>query len=120
MLLQLTHEEDLAEAIVMAIDQNLPGAYNITANPLDHADFLHRRGLKARVIPWGLLDSIIAITGLFSRKIRLLKGWITGIKYQIVGTSEKIVSAGFKFKYPTSESIVVDVLKRNYKIDIEG
>jgi UDP-glucose 4-epimerase len=114
MLLQLTHEEDLAEAIVMAIKQDLPGAFNIAAQPINHADFLRRRGLKVRILSWGVADFGIAVGGLFSQRVRLLKGWTLGIKYQIVVSSEKLQSKGFTFKYPTTESIVLDVLKRNY------
>lgn len=117
MLLQLTHEEDLAEAIVMAIKQDLPGIFNITAQPLDHAEFLRRRGIKVRIISWGLLDTVLAVGGIFSKSLKLLKGWTLGIKYQIIGSSEKLVSKGFTFKYPTTESIILDVLKRNYGME---
>jgi NAD dependent epimerase/dehydratase family enzyme len=117
MLLQLTHEEDLAEAIVMAIKQDLSGAFNIAAQPIDHAEFLRRRGLKVRILSWGIADFGIAVGGVFSQRVRLLKGWTLGMKYQIVVSSEKLQSKGFTFKYPTTESIILDVLKRNYRME---
>ncbi len=118
MLLQLTHEEDLAAAITLAIQQDLPGAFNIASLPVDHADFMRQRGLKIRQIPWGAADFGIALGSIFSKRVRQLKVWASGIKYQIVVSSEKIKSKGFNFKYPTTEGIVEDVLKSTKDPDV--
>ena len=110
MLLQFTHEEDLAEAIMMAIRQDLPGAFNIASMPIDHAKFLNQRGVKVRWIPWCIADFGIACGSLFSRRLRQLRAWIVGIKYQIIVSSNKLKSRGFSFKFPTTDAIIDDLL----------
>ncbi len=111
MLLQLTHEDDLAEAITLAILQNLPGAYNIASLPIDHANFMRQRGLKIRSIPWSVADFGIALGSVFSKRVRQLKAWASGIKYQIIVSSNKLKAKGFTFKYPTTEAIIEDTRK---------
>ncbi len=111
MLLQLTHEVDLGEAIALAVLQDLPGAFNIASVPTDHAGFMRQRGLKVRQIPWGAADFGIALGSVFSKRVRQLKAWASGIKYQIVVSSDKLKSAGFTFRYPTTEAIIEDALK---------
>ncbi len=111
LLLQLTHEEDLAEAILLAVKQDLPGAFNIASLPLDHAGFMRQKGLKVHRIPWGVVGFAVGLGGLFSKRVRQLKSWATGIKYLKVMSSEKLKSQGFRFKYPTSDAIIEDALK---------
>jgi UDP-glucose 4-epimerase len=110
-LLQLTHEDDLAEAIALAIRRDLPGAFNIASSPLDHINFLRQRGLKVSEIPIGLLKFGIAVGSVFSKRVREKKAWVSGIQHQIVVSSAKLQSVGFTFKYPTTESCVEDILK---------
>jgi hypothetical protein len=63
----------------------------------------------------------IAITGIASNLARTVVPRLLSEpsieKIVGVGSSEKLESKGFKFKYPTTESIVLDVLKRNYGMD---
>src|SRR5271157_694240 len=80
-LLQLTHEEDVAAAVSFAVREDLPGAFNLAASPLDLFEMFERRSIKLRFIPMHIATTVLSVAGVFSKRARFARTWLESMRY---------------------------------------
>ncbi|MCC6900124.1 MAG: SDR family oxidoreductase [Polyangiaceae bacterium] len=80
-LFQFMHEEDLARAIVLALDSRLRGVFNVTGpQPLPLSVIIAQAGQQPLLVPEPLFRSLLGRFGL----PRLPRGALNHIKYAVV------------------------------------
>lgn len=104
--IQLLHEEDLAQALYLAICKDLPGIYNVTS---DEARTLRQlvmsRNGKAVPLPAPIVSALLTI--LWRTGISVFAPeWIDLSRYSIVASNEKLKEAGWSPKYGTPEAFI--------------
>jgi UDP-glucose 4-epimerase len=104
-LIQLLHEEDMAQALYKVICEDLPGIYNVTSDePRSISQLAQSR--NARVLPlpgfiiWALSAVVwrLGLSPFAPEFIDLLS------RYPIVASNEKLKAYGWKPKYTTPEA----------------
>lgn len=101
--LQLIHEDDLTDLLLLAVTQNMHGAYNVAGNILeDVEEFVKREfDVKVRHIPRFLVKMGVRLGRLWL-KLR----WLQALLYHSLLDTEKIEQGiGWKAKYTTEECI---------------
>lgn len=104
--LQFVHEDDVARAIIFAIENNLQGIYNLAGNGT--ITTLECRKLAGGItlkLPYGLVYLLVYI--LWRLKIPLVKAneaILAYLRYRWIVSSEKLKSSGFVFKYTSEEA----------------
>jgi UDP-glucose 4-epimerase len=103
--LQLIHQEDLTDALMLAITRDVKGAFNVASNVLpDLAGFIEKEnGIKVRrvPIPRFLIRLVIGLGRIWT-KLR----WLQAILYNSLLDTEKIESRlGWKAKYSTEDCL---------------
>jgi UDP-glucose 4-epimerase len=101
--LQFIHEDDLTDVILLAIKEDLRGAYNVASNALhDYSKFMNEEyGVKIIKIPRFLVKFGVKL-GKIWPKLR----WAQAILYNSLLDTGKIEQAlGWKPKYTTEECI---------------
>jgi hypothetical protein len=102
MILQYTHEEDLAKAILFALHKEMPGAFNIAGEPMDLGHYLQARGKTFRRIPWAAAYGLVSLSSPISARARLAKSWLISAKYRYILDCSKLKQAGFDGPLHTS------------------
>ncbi len=110
LLFQLTHERDLSNFIQFTVHQDLPGAYNLAADPVDLRTFVEKQGKKVMWFPWLPFKITLTAAGLVVNKIKILMDWIIGLRYPIVVTSEKSQNA-YKMLFPSTEACLKEAIQ---------
>jgi UDP-glucose 4-epimerase len=112
---QLVHEEDMGEALYLALEKDLPGVYNVTADDAvsTHGCF-RAAGVRIVPLPPALLKTVANLAfrlGLFPAG----GGWASVGEYTILGSSEKFKkAAGWRPRYTSQETFqsFLDARKR--------
>nr|MDO8114369.1 NAD-dependent epimerase/dehydratase family protein [Candidatus Sigynarchaeota archaeon] len=110
-MMQLTHEDDLITFILKAMNEDLPGPFNIASDVINLENFLAERGVSIRYIPWGLITLVLAIGGLFSQGMRYQHQYYTLFRNPPSMNCEKIKATGFTFKYPSTRDILAEAIE---------
>ena len=97
---QYIHQDDISNAIMLAIKKNAHGAYNVASNViLDLIEHYKKFGIEARPLP----SFILKIGALFGKLIPIT-GWVQGGMYGVVMKTDKIKKElGWKPTYTTEE-----------------
>jgi UDP-glucose 4-epimerase len=102
---QLIHEEDLGEALYLALEKDLPGVYNVAADDAVSTGWCFREaGVKVVPLPAFLLRPVADLAfrlGLFPAG----GGWASIGEYTIFGRSDRFkAAAGWRPRYTSEET----------------
>jgi nucleoside-diphosphate-sugar epimerase len=102
---QLVHEEDVAQAVMLALHQDLPGVYNVAGDdPMTRSELLvGREGVRVIQMPFRMVRLMFAAlwrTGLSS----FAPEWVDLLRYPFVVSTEKLKRAGWRPQYTTPEA----------------
>jgi len=102
---QLIHEEDLGEALDLAMKKDLSGIYNVCADDaLPTRDMFKKAGVKILFVPAGLLKLIINVL-FFLRIEKVSRGWVSLSEHTIYGICDKFKkAAGWEPRYSSAET----------------
>lgn len=111
---QLLHEDDLAEALYLAVVGDYPGIFNIAADDYSTLRKLFRRaGIRIINVSPGFLKFLVNV--LFALYLlKLSQGWISLIEFPLVMSSEKFKKAsGWQPRYSTEAAF--DAFRKNVR-----
>jgi len=109
-MMQLTQEDDLFAFIMKAMNDDIPGFFNIASDVIDFEKFNEENSITMKFIPWWSVELLLGLAGIFSRKIRYVLQWYTALRYPPSLNCDKIKATGFTFKYPSTRDILVDAI----------
>ena len=103
--MQFLHEDDLGEALYLAVKNDLPGAFNIAADDYTTARKIYEiAGVQIRDVSAGFLRWMANIT-FFLGLGKMSQGWVSLGEYPIIINIEKFKKAtGWQPKYTTEEA----------------
>jgi UDP-glucose 4-epimerase len=102
--IQLLHEEDLAQALHLAISKDLPGIYNVTSDdPRSLRELARSAGGKIIPLPSFVVRAVMAILWKTGASV-FAPEWIDLSRYSIVASNEKLKAAGWTPKYTTTQA----------------
>ena len=103
--IQFLHEDDLGEALYLAVKQDLHGAFNIAADDYSTTRKIYEvAGVQTRDVSVGFLRWIANIT-FFLGLGKMSQGWVTLGEYPIIINSDKFKAAtGWQPQYTTEEA----------------
>lgn len=105
-------DEDVADAVVLALSQDVRGAYNLAANdPLPSEELARLAGFRPLRIPGGVTSAAVrasrALEPLLGER-RLDAGWIESAHVDLIVSSDKAkAELGWKPRYPTSADVAI-------------
>jgi nucleoside-diphosphate-sugar epimerase len=103
--LQAVHERDAAAALVYALDHDLDGAYNLCAADWIPQGDLGRLSGK-RTVSMGAEDAKRRLELLWQMGVSALpSGFVAFLMHPTVMSNDKLVKAGFEFRYGTREAL---------------
>jgi UDP-glucose 4-epimerase len=111
---QYLHEDDLGEALYLAVKKDVPGIYNIAAD--DHMPARRTyeiAGVKLKEMSAGMLK-FLANVSFALRLEKFSQGWVSLMEYPVVVNSEKFKKAtGWQPKYNSEEAfrLFVEAIK---------
>jgi len=106
-LYQLLHEDDFARALHMAIQQDMPGIYNVTSDdPRTIRQLGRLRGSKIVTLPYPLVRGLMGLTWRLG-KADFAPGWADLVRYPIVASNEKLKQLGWQPEFATPEALEV-------------
>jgi len=104
-LIQLLHEDDLAQALYMVICEDMPGIYNVTSDePRSMRQLAQSRNARVLPLPGVIIRALstaiwrLGLTPFSPEFIDLLS------RYPIIASNEKIKARGWKPKFTTPEA----------------
>jgi UDP-glucose 4-epimerase len=102
---QLVHEQDVAQAIMLAIREDLPGVYNAAGDePMTRPELLvGREGARVLRLPLWMIRWMFAAlwrTGLSS----FAPEWVDLLRYPFIVSTDKLKRAGWQPEYTTPEA----------------
>jgi UDP-glucose 4-epimerase len=102
---QFLHENDLGEALYLAIKKDFPGAFNIAADDYAGSRRLFEiAGVKTTDVPVGLMRILANVT-FFLGMGKMSQGWVSLMEYPVVVDSSKFkAAAGWQPRYTTEEA----------------
>jgi nucleoside-diphosphate-sugar epimerase len=110
--IQLVHEEDVASALLLAIQKDLPGIYNLTSDdPCTLEELVKTRGGKSLALPFILVKGLMALAWRLRRSV-FAPEWADLSRYSLVASNERLKSAGWQPKY-TTRTALADLLSSN-------
>jgi nucleoside-diphosphate-sugar epimerase len=111
---QLVYEEDVAEAIALAVKKDLPGIYNVVGDePCTLTQLVALRGGKSLTLPYFLVKAMMTI--LWRQGLSLFAPeWIELSRFSLVASNTKLKTAGWKPRYNTAEAAKL-LFQRNKK-----
>ncbi|MBN2151016.1 MAG: NAD-dependent epimerase/dehydratase family protein [Candidatus Lokiarchaeota archaeon] len=110
-MMQLTHEDDLFAFILKAMNEDMPGTFDIASGIIDFEDFYKGYGITMKYVPWPAIVLLLGLAGIFSRKQRYQLQWYSALRYPPSVKSEKVRTTGFVFKYPSTRDILVEAIE---------
>jgi nucleoside-diphosphate-sugar epimerase len=101
---QLVHEEDVASALHLAIQKDLPGVYNLVSDgPRTLTELIEMRKGRWIALPYFLVKAMMSI--LWRRGASLFAPeWIELSRFSLVASNARLKSAGWRPKYTTAEA----------------
>ncbi len=101
---QLVHEEDVANALHLAIQKDLPGAYNLVSDePRTLTELIEMRNGRWIALPYFLAKAMMSI--LWRRGASLFAPeWIELSRYSLVASNARLKAAGWQPRYTTAEA----------------
>lgn len=102
---QFLHEDDLGEALYLAVVKDLPGIFNIAADDYSTMRKISRiAGIKLTDLPVGLIKFLANVT--FALRIeKVSQGWVSLMEWPIVISNEKFKKiSGWQPRYGTEEA----------------
>lgn len=105
-------DEDVADAVLLALNADVRGAYNLTANdPLPSEDLARLAGFRPLRIPGGATSAAVRASRVLEPLLgerRLDAGWIENATVDLIVSSEKAkAELGWKPHYPTSADVAI-------------
>lgn len=103
--IQFLHEDDLGEALYLAVKKDLPGAFNVAADDYSTSRKIYEiAGVKTKDMSVGFLRWMANIT-FFLGLGKMSQGWVSLGEYPIIVNNEKFKTAtGWQPKYTTEEA----------------
>jgi nucleoside-diphosphate-sugar epimerase/putative sterol carrier protein len=105
-------DEDVADAVVLALSSDVRGAYNlVAADPVTGEEMARLSGFRAVHVPRGAVvattRALASVGSLFGEK-RVDLGWLEAANYDMVVSSERARrELGWKPRYPTSADVAI-------------
>jgi UDP-glucose 4-epimerase len=102
---QLLHEQDLAKALYFAIQDDIPGTYNVTSDdPLPLGELaISQPGGKVVRLPFGIARALMGLSW-YLRQSVFAPEWADLIRYPLVASNQKLKHLGWKPDYSTAEA----------------
>jgi UDP-glucose 4-epimerase len=101
---QLTHEDDLTTALVLAQQKKLRGAYNVASDePKTLSELFAISQAKVRSFPYWIAFPMMGLQWFFGRSL-FAPEWIKLSLYPIIVNTQKLKRAGWKAKYKTVDT----------------
>ncbi len=102
--IQLLHEQDLAQALLLAILKDLPGVYNVTSDePLTLRQLSALRGGRVIELPFGVVRGLLGLLWAL-RQSAFAPEWADLSRFPIVASNAKLKAAGWKPRYNTAQA----------------
>lgn len=102
--IQLTHEDDLTAALMLAYSKNIPGTFNVASDePKTLSELFAMRHVKVRILPAAVGGGLMRLSWMFGKSL-FAPEWIKLSMYPIVVSNKKLKLAGWKPKYTTSDT----------------
>lgn len=103
---QIVHEDDLAQALHLAIRQDLPGVYNVTSDePRTLTELVNMRRGRSLALPFFLVKLLMAVAWRSGKSV-FAPEWIDLSRYSIVASNAKLKAAGWKPRYTTAQAFL--------------
>jgi UDP-glucose 4-epimerase len=103
-LYQFLHEDDMAQALHLAIKNDLPGVFNVTSDePRTLRSLVESRGGKVLPLPRFIVRSLLAILWRMKASV-FAPEWIDLSCYPIVASNTKLKTQGWSPDYTTPEA----------------
>ncbi|MCP4750825.1 MAG: epimerase, partial [Proteobacteria bacterium] len=102
---QLVHEEDMGDALHLALKKDLPGIFNVCADDALATRWMFKAaGAKALLLPVGLLKTVLNV--MFKLRLeKVSQGWVSMAEYTIFGNCDKFKKAsGWQPRYTSAEA----------------
>jgi UDP-glucose 4-epimerase len=108
----LVWDEDVADAVFLALMADVRGAYNLCAsNPLTGDETAALAGFRAVRVPNAVVTGAARATGVLAKVLgerRLDAGWLEAGSIDVIASAEKArTELGWKPKYPTSGDVAI-------------
>jgi nucleoside-diphosphate-sugar epimerase len=102
---QLVHEQDVARAIMLAVQKELPGIYNVAGDePMTRVELLQgREGARVIRLPFWLIRTLFSLLWRTGMSM-FAPEWVDLLRYPFVVSNEKLKRAGWKPQYTTLEA----------------
>jgi UDP-glucose 4-epimerase len=114
---QFVHEDDFVAACILAMDKNIPGPFNITADGTLTVKQIAET-LGARVIPvpaWLLYPTLECLWRLHFPKIEVNRGYLDYIRYPFIASNRKAKKLlGFTPKYTSAQTLELTVRNKTH------
>ncbi|MHA1229324.1 MAG: NAD-dependent epimerase/dehydratase family protein [Candidatus Helarchaeota archaeon] len=110
--IQLIHEEDLVDAIILAIKNDYHGAFNVASNIVNIDEFFEKNKMIKRILIPGCIINFLISLGNLCKPISRYTGWLLASKYNCKLNVKKIKEIfGWAPKYST-EDCLIDLLSK--------
>ena len=106
-LLQLIHEDDLIDAIILAIKKDFPGIYNVASNIIDFNKYIRSKyDINAKILVPMFILNLMIFFGNFFNSIKIYPRWLKAIIYNSKLDTTKIRKyLGWVPKFSTQDCI---------------
>jgi UDP-glucose 4-epimerase len=102
---QLLHEEDLARALHLVIQQDAPGIYNVTSDdPHTLRQLVQSRGGRVISLPYVLIRGLMWLMWRMGHSV-FAPEWADLSRYSLAASSEKLKGLGWMPRYSTVEAL---------------
>lgn len=101
---QLVHEEDVASAVHLAINEDLQGAYNVTdSDPVPLKTMVEERGGKSIALPLAVLRPLIWLLWRTGQSV-FAPEWLDLSRFPLIANNAKLQAAGWSPQYTTRQA----------------
>jgi len=98
------HEEDMAAALHLAIQKDLPGTFNVTSDePRTLEELMHLRGGNTLSLPYSLARAAMWLTWRLGLSV-FAPEWADLSRYPLVASNEKLKEVGWSPGYTTAQA----------------
>lgn len=104
-LYQLVYEDDLARALYLAVQKDLPGAYNVAGDaPLTLRELAELRGGRIITLPYLVVRALMGAIWRIGRS-PFAPEWTDLLRYPLVASNEKLKGLGWAPQYTTAGAL---------------
>lgn len=104
-LYQLLYEDDVAQALYLAIRKDLPGVYNVAGDaPLTLRELAELRNGRVIALPYFVVRALMGALWRMGRS-PFAPEWTDLLRYPLIVSSEKLKRAGWVPRYTTAEAL---------------